>query len=202
MREKSMKFNQKPWIYGVAGLAAAFGIACSEDDHDHDHEGEHGDEELEAEACAHLANGPYAAITAGSATDTDLPSAAIEHTSVDITLIGGEGGNVGFVSFAAEADGDYVFFLDADVGFMMFDGTGNAVEIEATEIGSEACTDIAVSHTLELAVGTYTISLGPAEATEVSMVHEMAGEGHDHEGEDHEGDDHEGDDHEGSGDEG
>ena len=58
---------------------------------------------------------------------------------------------------------------------VVFDGGGNEVEIEATEVGSEHCTEVAVSHTIELEVGTYTLSFGPTSAREVSLVHEEAG---------------------------
>lgn len=185
-----MTIEQRPWLLGLASLAAAFAIGCGDDDENgEEHGDEHGEEGAEAEACEHLANGPFAAITGGAADATDLPDAGIEHTSVDITLVEGDGGNEAFVSFAAEEDAEFLFFLDVNAPFAVFDGAGNEVEIEATEEGSEACTEIGVSYTLDLSVGTYTLHIGPTDATEVSLVHEEAGEEHDHEGEEH---DHEG----------
>lgn len=156
-------------------------VACGDDDHGHEHgEGEHA---LEEEACEHLANGPFADISANADVDGELENAAVEHTRVDIALVElVSGGYGGYVEFAAETAADFVFFLSDDVPMMVFDSAGNEVEIEATEVGSEECADIAVSHTVELEVGTYSLFFGPNDTEiTVGMVHEAAGAEHEHE---------------------
>jgi hypothetical protein len=155
-------------------LAAA--IAGCGDDHDHDHE-----EELtaEEEACEHLSEGPFQAVTAVADPSEGLPNIAIEHTSVTVALVEDEGSYSGLVAFESGADADYVLFLDTNVPLVVFDGAGVEVPIEHTHGGSDVCTDIALSHTVELEVGTYTFDFGPTDVAELNVVHEAAG-GHDH----------------------
>lgn len=163
--------------FGFSLLALALATTgCGDDEHEHDHE-----HSLEEEGCEHLVEGPFEPITALADSAGTLPNAAIEHTSVQISLVPVTGGNGGFVAFEAEADGDYLFFLDTNVPARFLDSAGAVVPIEATEIGSELCTEIAVIYTVELEVGTYTIQLGPTAATTVSIVHEEASGEHTHE---------------------
>ena len=153
--------------------------ACGDDDHNHDHDGEeHGAEE---EACEHLAEGPFAEVTATDASDSDPPSIAVEHTRVNVALTAIEGGNGGFVTFPATEAAEFIFFLSDDVPVEIFDPMGNEVIPELTEMGSELCDDIAIAHHVDLEIGTYTLLLGPTDVTSVGIVHEEAGAEHDHE---------------------
>ena len=134
----------------------------------------------EQEACEHLAEGPSQSIEAASlATDT-LANAALEHTRVDVTLTDYEGAKGGFVNFEADAEGDFLFFMNADIPLSILDGAGNEVAIEATTKNSDLCAEIAVTHTVEFSVGTYLLRFGPTDLTEVGLVHELSGDAHDH----------------------
>jgi hypothetical protein len=78
------------------------------------------------------------------------------------------------VRFAAPAAGDYVFFLNQDVAFEVFDGSQAPVTIEESTTSNPACTDIRGRHVVPLGVGTYHLSLGPTTQTSVSIVVEPA----------------------------
>ena len=151
--------------------------ACSEDEHDHSTDGT---ESVEGEACEHLAEGPFQGVTAVADAAGTLENTAYEHTRVNIALADVEGGKGGFASFEADGEGDFYFFLSANVPLKILDGSGAEVPIESTTIGSELCTDIGVTHVVELAVGTYTLEFGPTTETTVGLVHELAGAEHVH----------------------
>ena len=151
--------------------------ACSEDEHDHSTDST---ATTESEACEHLADGPFKGVTAAADATATLENAAYEHTRVNIALTDIDGGKGGFTSFEADGDGDFYFFLSADVPLKILDGTGAEVPIESSTTGSDLCTDIAVTHVVELAVGTYTLEFGPTTETTVGLVHELAGAEHVH----------------------
>ena len=159
----------------ACGLAVFALTAC--DDHDHDHDHEHG-EDLTAEACEHGANGPFESVQAASAEMAPAIQ-GFEHSRVDITLLAEADGNGGSVAFNVGAEGDYVFFLSADVPLAFSDDTGSSIAVESTAT-IDACAEIAVSYTVELAPGVATLTFGPTDATEVGLVFEAAG-AHDHE---------------------
>ncbi len=133
----------------------------------------------EGEACEHLAEGPFKAVTAAAASIDAVENAAVEHTRVNVALTDYEGAKGGFVEFEADATGDFLMFLSADVPLTVFDSSGNEVVIESTTLGSDLCTDIAATHTVELEVGTYVLAFGPTNVTEVGLVHELSGAAHD-----------------------
>lgn len=153
-----------------------FAVAACGDDHDDDHD--HGGESLADEACEHTTGGPYRDVTA-TADAADGPVASFEHTGVRVALTDVTGGKGGFVTFEADAAGDFVFFLSADVPLAVQDATGAAVAIEATA-DVDACAEVAVQHTVELAVGSYRLSFGPTDVSTVTLVGEAAGDAHDH----------------------
>lgn len=136
----------------------------------------HEEHDVEVELCEHMAEGPVEAVTAG-ADLAGAPDVSEEHTRFDVALID-DGNNMfeGSASFAADEDGEFFVALDADVPLAFFDGSGNAITIEATEDGSDVCDDVGVIHTIDLAVGTVELRFGPTGAAEVRVVIEHGGE--------------------------
>ncbi len=154
------------WIL-AAGLALG---ACGKDEETHG---------VEEELCEHMAEGPAQAVTAG-ADNAGAPSATYEHTRVDISLTDVTGGKGGVVKYESGEATDYIFAMNKNIPVKIADAQGADVAVEATEVGSEACAEVAVQHTVALGVGTYYLSLGPTTETLVGLVVEEAA-GHAHE---------------------
>jgi hypothetical protein len=136
-----------------------------------------GAEDLDAEGCEHMKEGPFVDVSAGAAAAT-AGEVKSDHHAYRVALTTGQ---AGYVKYAAAAAGDHVFFLDANVPFAVQDDQGAAVAIEESVTDFTVCTEVAVKHTVELsAVGTYYLVLGPdAAATGVTIVVEAAGHHHD-----------------------
>ncbi len=146
---------------------------------DADVEDEH---EVEAELCEHAADDDSAvAVTlVDSADDENIASVAVEHARVDLTFSSSfTDGSGGYAEFEADEDGDFLFALTADVPLVVVGESGDVMP-EETELGIEACTEIAVIHTFELEVGTHVLRFGPTTETSVGFLFEEAGT-HDHE---------------------
>lgn len=154
----------------VSAVVASLAIAGCGDDHE-----EHHNESPAEEACEHFIEGPNVEISANSDPEAELSLASVEHTRVDIALATLDDGNGGYVAFGASEDGEYQIFLNAAVQLVIFDGTGTEVEFEETVAGSEHCSELAVMHAVDLAVGTYTFGFGPTTETSVGLVAEASG---------------------------
>ncbi|MCP3101351.1 hypothetical protein LZ198_20975 [Myxococcus sp. K15C18031901] len=137
------------------------------------------EEGVDVEGCEHLREGPSVAV---AATTTGTPPAVDDnHRRYDITLVSGEAGHSGAVSFAASEATDYVLYLGADVPVRVTDASGAAVELEESAKGSASCTEIKGRHVVPLTVGTFTFTFGPTASSSVSLVVEEAShEGHEH----------------------
>ena len=143
------------------------------------------EETPEAEACEHLAEGPFEAITAvESPMIPDPPNAAVEHTRVDISFVdisastpNAEGGDFGgTVAFEATEAAEFLFFFSDAVPLSVFDATaGVFIPLEEEVLGSDLCSELAATHTYDLEVGTYLLTFEPTKLTKVKMVHEEAG---------------------------
>ena len=115
-----------------------------------------------------------------SADDENIASVAVEHARVDLTFSSSfTDGSGGYAEFEADEDGDFLFALTADVPLVVVGESGDVMP-EETELGIEACTEIAVIHTFELEVGTHVLRFGPTTETSVGFLFEEAGT-HDHE---------------------
>jgi hypothetical protein len=158
----------------VLALSLAL-TACGSDD---------AEENVDAEGCEHLEEGPAAPVTASAEADiTDSPAVATDHKRYDVTLpaLAGGSGRGGFVKFQPSEATDYVIFLSATVPLAITDANGTSVPIEDTVDGSDQCTAIARKHVVELAAGTYFFELGgdTTIAASVQLVLEEAA-GHEH----------------------
>lgn len=167
-------------IFAFVLAASLAGFGCGDehdhgDDHNHDHENNHAHDPQE-EGCEHMGDGPFADATAAADATGTLENVAVEHTRVNIALTDFETEKGGVVSFEAPEAGDYIFFLSDAVDISVASSDGTALVAEASEGESTLCPGvIAASHTYELAVGTYTITLGPTSADSVGIVYEVAG---------------------------
>jgi hypothetical protein len=143
--------------------------------------GAHGLEEIEAEACEHLEEGPFEPLAA-SADAEGAPSADQTHVSYELTLLEqGDGSFGGFVAFESEEGGDHYVFSDAplQLTFSGEDGAQLAVESRCeSEPCSETCALVAERYQVDLPVGRTVIEVRGATSAEASLLVE-AGE-HDH----------------------
>jgi hypothetical protein len=121
---------------------------------------------VEVEACAHLATGPFQDVIAGPDPVTDL---AIEIDDDDVAYRVDLGDAGGYVFFGAQAPGELLFAMDADVGVTFTTQAGAPVEPDSTGTGSSACSDIRRKHVLTLGTGTYFLELAP-DADQVTIV--------------------------------
>ena len=135
------------------------------------------------EACEHMASGPYKDVVA-SETAEAAQSASFPHHAVRIALAPSPDNaaeNIGFVTISADEATEFLLFTSVDAPLAITDANGAEVAVEAKAAVSE-CTDVAVSHTVDFAIGTYTLRIGPTTETVVQLVVEEAA--HD-EGEEH-----------------
>ncbi|ACY16418.1 hypothetical protein [Haliangium ochraceum] len=169
-----MKIKTIPAITALALLALA--PACGgEDDHE---------EPIDPseDACEHMIEGPVESATAIDDMSADAPDIGEHHTRFDVTLVGDQsnpGSYVGYVDLVVEETGESLIFLDADVPMQLWTAAGDEVEVEATSNAIDACTEVAISYTYDLEVGTYLMQLGSTSADQVGIVVVLAGE-HDH----------------------
>lgn len=152
----------------IAGLAVlglcSVGCGDSEETHEEEEAG------VEEEACEHTQEGPFMDVTA-TPIPAGAPDVSTAHTAFRVALADG----VNHVSYQADEDAEFVFFLSADVPFEIVGG-----EIEETASGVDCPEHVAVHHTADLSVGTHILAIGPTDATEVLLVAEEVGTEHDH----------------------
>ncbi len=134
-------------------------------------------DELDEEGCEHLADGPAVSVTA-TATASGAPAIDADHQRYDIQLTPITGGKGGYVTFAADDEADFVFFLGANVPVTFRDAQDQEVEPEASATSSTTCTEIKGRYVVPLEVGMYTLSFGPTTEDQVSVVVEEAGHEH------------------------
>jgi hypothetical protein len=128
-----------------------------------------GEETIDSDACEHIQEGPASSITA-SANETGAPLVSNDHRRYDLSLINGAEGKGGSISFAVAEANDYTLFLNGIVPVNLKDANGQRIEVVASGTGSSECSEIKRRHMFALAVGTYSITFGPAAEGSVSLV--------------------------------
>lgn len=132
-------------------------------------------EDMWAEHCEHLEEGPGVAVEAvAGGTGPDVFAA---HQRWDVTLAATGAGRGGAVNLVSDAAGDVSFVLDKDVGAALTDNSGAEVAFETAT--PAPCGDGGMGYVAEVEVGFYTLTFGPTDETLVGMVIEEGG--HDHE---------------------
>ncbi len=139
---------------------------------------------LDADACEHFEEGPFAAVTAGAAA-ADAPAVDDDHTAYTITLVDdGAGMFTGTVSLAVAEATEVLFFTDEAISLRVQDSAAADVALEESCNSGTCSADCATArgrHVVDFeTVGTYFLTFGPASASEVTLVHLEGGE-HEHE---------------------
>lgn len=147
--------------------------ACDSHGHGHDH----GDDVF-AEICEHLEQGPAQAVTAS--TDPDAaPSVDAEHTRFDVSLASDGSGQYGGYVQRAVGNTDQIVALDADVPYTVFGPDGNEIPMHHNLSTQTECgLAVSVRH-FEMPIGTVRIAFGPTATDSFSMVVEASDHGAD-----------------------
>jgi hypothetical protein len=138
-------------------LAALVTVACG------------ADTDLETAFCEGLE-----APAARSVNATSTPEGAADVTDdarVDIQLAPIGDQFAGFVTYRPDEAGRFAFGLSDDVGFVVRDQAGNEIAIDAS-VPSSMCEALAIRHTVQLGLGTYTIELGPTDVETIGIIAE------------------------------
>jgi hypothetical protein len=169
MKELTMRTNVSPFrTLSLLTLAVAVG-ACSSDKAAEE-------ENPDAEACEHLAEGPGVDVAAAATSSAMAPPVAGDHKRYDVTLGDVAGGKGGFVTFAAAAAGEFIFYTSEPVQLTVKDPAGADVKAEKTATSIPECTGIKGRHVYDLVVGTHILEVRAA-AGKVSVIVEA---GHTH----------------------
>ncbi len=145
-------------------LAAASLPGCGGDGHT--------EEDPDLEACEHLTQAEGAvALTAASTASPTAPALGADHRRYDVTLVdvAGAAGKAGYLTFAASAVGDYLFFSSAPVQLVVTGPTGGEVAAESSAGSSAACPEVKGRHVYPLQVGTHVLGVTAADPA-VSFV--------------------------------
>ena len=156
----------------LAFLFAATSVVGCGDDHDHEHE--HG-EDVFAELCEHLSEGPSQDVAAALDASGTLGELALSHTDMRLLRpVGAPGAATLYAQFTAPQDGTYVFALSEAAPLTLTSvATGNAVSFETDPEGPADCAAIGVSYRGGVNAGTYVVAIGPVDASSVSFLFEI-----------------------------
>jgi hypothetical protein len=163
----------KRWMVSVQFAAFALVLAAC---------GEHGLEDIEAEACEHLDEGPFQPLAA-TATAADAPAGNETHVSYEVSLVDlGEGSFGGFVAFDPPEAGEYYVFTDQPVELSFADASGATIAIESqctSSPCSETCGIVERRYQLDVGTERVVVAFAPGAVTETLLLFE-AGEHADH----------------------
>jgi hypothetical protein len=146
--------------------------ACGDDHHDHVTPAE--------DACEHMIGGPSIALTAVDDTAADPPDMDESHHRYDVTLVALAADNGGYVDLVSDEAGEIHLFLGAGVPIKVWDDQGTEVPAESTQATVDECAEVAVGHTYDVGVGTYTVEIGPTADTSLAIVPVHGGDDHGH----------------------
>lgn len=139
-----------------------------------------GVDNLAAEACEHMAEGPMESKQANLVTmSRERAVVTAEHRRWDVQLVANAGKNEGYVLFENAEEGDFHFYLGADVPFKLKQD-GKDVTFEATSKSGFGCDAVKASYAAELGIGQVELHFGPTDQKAVSLVLEKAEGEHDH----------------------
>ena len=104
-----------------------------------------------------------------TAEDTGAPEIGSDHTRYEISLPEANGQRAGRVTFVVDHGGEFIFGLSRDVPMQRLPAAGGETPA-TTKTNSEACSELAVKHTVDLTVGTYVVRFGPTSEQTVNVV--------------------------------
>lgn len=129
------------------------------------------------DGCVHLANGPFADVTAATTDEPgDDADISAPHTAFRVALADVDVGHGGMVRYQATEDGEFIVSSDHTVNLAFATADGAPVTIEAHHVGEAPCDDVAATWVVDLSVGTYFLTITDARAATVSLVVAEGGE--------------------------
>ncbi|NUN13149.1 MAG: hypothetical protein HUU55_05885 [Myxococcales bacterium] len=145
-------------------------ISCEQDDStSHAH---NDSENIAAELCEHMAEGPSIAVFA-SAETTNLPDVSTPHTRFDVTLVADESGTwSGSVRYASPGTGDLRLATSKTIDVTLTAPDGSTV-VAMPDAMASTCADIPKLISFPVSVGPYTLSFGPSDTADVKIVIEL-----------------------------
>jgi len=141
------------------------------------------EEEVLAESCEHMREGPAREVEGAAWNDAAAPSVSEPHVRYDVAMRAVEGGHGGDLSFQVGQDGMLWIALSREVPLRVLRRTdGQPLEAEHEVTGSGLpCTEVARAVAFPVTVGTLVLRLGPtADPGSVSLVMEVEGGEHSH----------------------
>ena len=149
--------NSKHLPFLVTTLATVF--ACGDGGDAQTGGGGSALEDPAADACEHLATGPFVDVAASDMA-TGAPDVSAEHTVHRVTLGGAP--LAGYVSFGATEASEVSFYTDEVVTLTLEDSSGATLDWETacTSDCTSACAEVATGYTIDLSsVGTYALRM-------------------------------------------
>ena len=124
-------------------------------------------------------SGPYFELSASSDID-DAPFASnTPHTWITVTLPESGDARTGVLAYTTEESGEVSFYLDTDAAIRVTTADGTTVE-NKDAAAVPVCREVVKRHTIELASGTYYITIGPTNAAEIGFAFERTTDEHGH----------------------
>jgi hypothetical protein len=124
-------------------------------------------ENIDAEGCTGLEDGPFVAITAGTVMDATAPAIEASTGAYTVTL---PAAGPGYLSFNSTDDTEYAVFADRELAVAAFTPSGTEIPRSAKATSSSVCTAIKSRYIIELPVGPFFFALGPDAGAVLSLV--------------------------------
>ena len=124
---------------------------------------------LGEDACAHFADGPIIAATAGASASAAL-DVSVEATRYDLTLgtVGAARG--GFVKVTVASAGTRTFYFDTAVDVVVTSGGGAVVQPRTVVAANGDCATIKAERSYVLGAGTYIFALTTNATTDPVLL--------------------------------
>ena len=130
--------------------------------------GSHATDDVFADACEHLANGPIEELTAASAASDQLPLLEAEHTRFDVSLPG-DTTHEGYVRFGADEAGEFWILAGSQVPLEFFQNDVPLTPEESLAQSAE-CAAVGAGVVYDLGPGAYPLKIGPTSLATISLV--------------------------------
>lgn len=128
------------------------------------------DTDLETAFCDGLQQ--PAAKTVDASLDADAAPDATDDSRVDVVLNAEQDGSFGgYVAYEPDESGSFAFGLTEDVELVFRDASGEEIAIDTTVVGA-ACDELAVRHSVTLALEVVTIEIVGSPTETVGLIAE------------------------------
>lgn len=148
----------------LAALLLALNVGACDDAHD-----EHAHDDVDAEICEHMADGPARAVVAATEPGGEPPEIGAPHTRYDLALgDDGQGGFVGLVALPVGDDAVRIVAVDRGVEVSALDTAGAPLPLTSSEANPD-CAGV-THHRFALPIGTATLRFASGEHDQVRVV--------------------------------